>query len=245
MDTWPTYWEMQQTSTAALEENFRTAACLYLSYHENHWTDLKLESGVVIHQSYKPFSFKGFGILSSLFFQNEIYTIIIQWQLSGQLIYLCVQPCIKRNSLWCFGQRQIPQKSRIIKAFQRALGKMKWYAWMMIFLSYIKMHYVKSKILCRWLDILCNNVHSRILFTPNIYRIPSPLQPPCPLPPPCDTRPGPPPDPPPTPPCQPPHPDSHPTRPSTTLPRPHPACLPAQTALPGCPPRWPQLCRER
>ena len=38
----------------------------------------------------------------------------------------------------------------------------------MIFFSYIKMHfsYVKSNILCRWLSILCNYVHTRTFFTP-------------------------------------------------------------------------------
>ena len=80
---------------------------------------------------------------------------------------------------------------------------------MMIFLSYVKMHfsYVKSKILNRWLNILLNYVHSRTFFT---LKMPT-------------TRP----DPPSLPATGlPPHPARHPTLPTTTLPA-TPPCWPA------------------
>ena len=96
----------------------------------------------------------------------------------------------------------------------------------MIYLSYEKMHfsYIKSKILCRWLNILRYHVHSRTFFTPKIHPPLTTRPPPPPLarhqtlpatrpgPPPHTTSPGPPPHPashstlPATPPCQPPHP---------------------------------------
>ena len=63
--------------------------------------------------------------------------------------------------------------------------------------------YIRSNILCRCLNILCNHVHCRTVFTPKIH----PPPPPWPAPPP-----GPPP---------------HQGQP------PHPACLPSQTALPS------------
>ena len=92
----------------------------------------------------------------------------------------------------------------------------------MIFLSYVKMHYsfVKSNIQRRWLNILCNYVHSRTFFTPD----PSPSDHPArhlTLP---ATRPGPP---------APPDPTRHPTRPATRPgPPPHPARHPTLPATP-------------
>ena len=99
---------------------------------------------------------------------------------------------------------------------------------MMIFLSYVKMHffYVKSNILRKWSNILRNYVHSRTFFIPKIH----PLQTTRPTIPPClpprqashltlpATPPGPPPD---LPSCQ----ASHPTRPA------NPPCHPT---LPAC-----------
>ena len=111
---------------------------------------------------------------------------------------------------------------------------------LIIFLSYVKMHfsYVKSKILCRWLDILRNYDHSRILITQKVHPLLPPGQPPPPLPPaPArhPTRPATRPDPPT-------HPARHPTWPSIPpcTPPPGPpgpatphAGLPSQTALPA------------
>ena len=76
--------------------------------------------------------------------------------------------------------------------------------------------YVKTKFLHRWLNILCNYVHSRTFTTPNIHPPPTTMPPPPPS--------APPPDPashptlPPIPPCQPPHLAHHPTRATTTHP---------------------------
>ena len=94
--------------------------------------------------------------------------------------------------------------------------------------SYVKMHfsYVKSNILRKWLNMLCNYVHARTFFTPKIH--PPPITRPA-------TRPGPPPDParhPTRPATHPPsHPARHPTQPATppSLP-PHPACDPTHVA---------------
>ena len=93
---------------------------------------------------------------------------------------------------------------------------------LIIFLSYVKMHfsYVKSKILCRWLDILRNYDHSRILITQKVHPLLPPGQPPPPPPP----GPGPPPDPtrhptrPTNPPCPSSHLALHPTLHATTRP---------------------------
>ena len=67
----------------------------------------------------------------------------------------------------------------------------------MIFFSYVKMHfsYVKSNILCKWLNMLRNYVHARTFFTPKIHPPPITLPATLPGPPPIlpATRPGPPP----------------------------------------------------
>ena len=98
---------------------------------------------------------------------------------------------------------------------------------LIIFLSYVKMHfsYVKSKILCRWLDILRNYDHSRILITQKVHPLLPPGQPPPPLPPAPARHPARHPTWPSIPPCTPP---PGPPGPAT----PH-AGLPSQTALPA------------
>ena len=62
--------------------------------------------------------------------------------------------------------------------------------------------YVKTKFLHRWLNILCNYVHSRTFSTPKIHPHP--------------TTPPPPPLSPATRPCKPPYPTPHPTLPATS-----------------------------
>ena len=121
---------------------------------------------------------------------------------------------------------------------------------LIIFLSYVKMHfsYVKSKILCRWLDILRNYDHSRILITQKVHPLLPPGQPPPPSPRPRPaTRPDPPPDPThqPTLPVIPPGPPSHPARhhPARLAPPPHTqACLPRQPCQPRQPRRRCKRC---
>ena len=94
----------------------------------------------------------------------------------------------------------------------------------MIFFSHVKMHfsYVKSNILCKWLNMLRNYVHARTFFTLKIH--PPPITRPA-------TRPGPPPDPARHPSGPPSHQARHPTQPATPprLP-PHPACEPTHVA---------------